>query len=437
MTPLRRLAIVAFLCVVGVTTLACGIGAEFLARHMVAHDASLAADLSRLLLTRSLPESAFIAATPGDAGMYAQAAHEIVASADVVRVVLYDAQARVLWSDDPNLIGRRFDHDRELQRALKGRLEANLIRPGKEEHQGTLRSFARMEEIYVPVRYTKDSPVVGALEIYRYPAEFFEVLDRGLAFVWLLGGGGGLLIYAALFAVVALGIVDVRSTALKLVRAATDGVRSATTLRWQNDALEAETRRIAHELHDEAGQLIAAAKLALADMARDVAPGACERVQQMSGVLDELADQLRRLAHELRPMVLEDLGLMPAIRFLAEGVSSRTALNIRVTGSVDGRLPATVETALYRVAQEALTNVVKHAHATTLTIHLARDVRHVRCSIEDDGVGSDMTTWSAQPESRGLGLIGIKHRVEALGGTCRIAAAIGQGMRLTVSIPVS
>jgi signal transduction histidine kinase len=157
----------------------------------------------------------------------------------------------------------------------------------------------------------------------------------------------------------------------------------------------------------------------------------------VSGVLDELADQLRRLAHELRPRVLEDLGLVPAIRFLADGVSSRTALDIRVTGAVDGRLPATVETALYRVAQEALTNVVKHAHATTVTIHLARDLRHVRCSIEDDGIGLDMTAWSAQPESRGLGLIGIKHRVEALGGTCRIAAAIGQGMRLTVSIPVS
>ncbi len=198
---MQKLSVVTLLCVVAVTIIACAVGTELLARHLVAHDAALAADLARLALTRSLPPSAFGPSAPTDLADYARAVDEIVAAADVVRVILYDRQARVLWSDDATLIGRRFAADWELRSALEGRLEAHLIRPGKEE-QETLRPFARIEEIYIPVRYVKDGPVVGALEIYRYPAAFFTALDRGLALVWLLGGSGGLVLYAALFAVV-------------------------------------------------------------------------------------------------------------------------------------------------------------------------------------------------------------------------------------------
>src|SRR5436853_6190148 len=97
--------------------------------------------------------------------------NDIAAADDVVRVGLYDAQARVLWSDDTTLIGRRFAHDNELRAALGGEIEAKIIRPGKEENEG-LRSFARIEEIYLPVRYARDGPVVGVLAIYRYPRRF-------------------------------------------------------------------------------------------------------------------------------------------------------------------------------------------------------------------------------------------------------------------------
>src|SRR6058998_2732564 len=184
LTPLQKFSLVTFISVVAVTVVACGLGGWLLVRHLVAHDAALAGDLARLLLTRSLPASLFFPTAAAD---------------DVVRVVLYDAQARVLWSDDTALIGRRFAHDNELRGALGGEIEAKIIRPGKEEHVG-LRSFARIEEIYLPVRYARDGPVVAVLEIYRYPPAFFAVIDRALTAVWLLGGGGGFVLYAALFA---------------------------------------------------------------------------------------------------------------------------------------------------------------------------------------------------------------------------------------------
>src|SRR5262249_62163600 len=141
---------------------------------------SLPVHLAWLFPTRRLLPSLFFPTAVPDPALYARTMNDIAASDDVVRVVLYDAQACVLWSDDTALIGRRFAENRDLRAALDGDIEAKIIRPGKEEHVG-LRSFARVEEIYLPVRYAKDGPVVAVLEIYRYPPAFFAVVDRALA----------------------------------------------------------------------------------------------------------------------------------------------------------------------------------------------------------------------------------------------------------------
>jgi len=432
---MEKFSLVTFVSVLVVTFVACALGGWLLVRHLVAHDAALAGDLARLLLTRSLPASLFFPTAVADPSLYARTMSDIAASEDVVRVVLYDAHARVLWSDDSALIGRRFTQDRELRTALGGEIEAKIIRPGKEEHEG-LRSFARVEEIYLPVRYAKDGPVVAVLEIYRYPPAFFAVVDRALTAVWLLGGGGGFVLYAALFAMARLGLVEVGPgvDVVGLERSA-DRRRSEEALRRMNETLEEETKRLAHEVHDEAGQLIATAQLALADISREMPASSRAGVAKVSRVLDEVADQLRRLAHELRPTVLDDLGLVPALEFLAQGVRRRTGLDVYVEGSTDGRLAPTVETTLYRVVQEAIINVSKHAHARSVIIQVHHEPGHVVCSISDDGVGFDTI---AQPKGpRGLGLLGIGHRVEALGGKLEICTRPGQGTALIVDIPLS
>ena len=400
------------------------------------HDpVAVAGDLARLLLTRSLPASLFVPAAVADPALYARTMNDIAAADDVVRVVLYDAQARVLWSDDTALIGRRFAHDNELRAALGGEIEAKIIRPGKEEHEG-LRSFTRIEEIYLPVRYARDGPVVAVLEIYRYPPAFFAVIDRALTAVWLLGGGGGFVLYAALFAMARLGLVEVGpGMGVVGVERRAERRRSEEALRRMNQTLEEETKRLAHEVHDEAGQLIATAQLALADVALEMPASSREGVAKVSRVLDEVADQLRRLAHELRPTVLDDLGLLSALEFLSQGVIKRTGLDVRVEGSTAGRLDPIIETTLYRVVQEAVLNVVKHARARSVIIRVEHGPTHIRCSIRDDGVGFDA---GGQPKGpRGLGLLGIGHRVETLGGRLEIRTRPGQGTTLVVGIPVS
>jgi two-component system, NarL family, sensor histidine kinase UhpB len=212
--------------------------------------------------------------------------------------------------------------------------------------------------------------------------------------------------------------------------------RAQEALRRLNERLEEEARRIAHALHDEAGQLLASVHLALDEVARELPSPAAERLHAVRPLLDVIEEQLRDLSHELRPTVLDDLGLIPALEFLASGVSKRAGIAVTVEGSTGGRLRPGVETALYRIAQEALTNVTKHARATCASIGLVQQAGLVRCSVRDDGIGFDLPSLLARRGAQGLGLIGIRERVGALGGSLEISSAPGQGTELVITIPL-
>ncbi|HTC93224.1 MAG TPA: sensor histidine kinase [Terriglobales bacterium] len=215
------------------------------------------------------------------------------------------------------------------------------------------------------------------------------------------------------------------------------GYREAVTvLRSVNETLELEIKRIAHTLHDEAGQLLVAAKMAVAGLAHDVPPELQGRLQEISTILDQAEQQLRRLSHELRPLILDDLGLLPAVHFLAEGIAKRSKLSVEVTGETEGRLAPAVETALYRIIQEALNNINKHAQAKNVTIQFNRDGQNVRCIIKDDGKGFDVIARTMRKGHKGLGLIGIRERLNALGGTLQVDSETARGTALLVTIPV-
>ena len=214
------------------------------------------------------------------------------------------------------------------------------------------------------------------------------------------------------------------------------GVQDAiVALRKLNETLEEEIRRIAHAVHDEAGQLLVAVHLALADLARELPEPQIGRVGQIEQLLNQVEKQLRRYSHELRPTVLDDLGWIPAIRFLAEGVSKRANLSIQIKTTVAGRLPGPIEIALYRIVQEALTNAAKHSKASRVRIRIGRKKRLFCCSIEDDGVGFDVRAVQSDSKRRGLGLIGMQERLNGIGGTLSIDSARGRGTRLLIQLP--
>ncbi|MBZ5559205.1 MAG: ATP-binding protein [Acidobacteriia bacterium] len=207
-------------------------------------------------------------------------------------------------------------------------------------------------------------------------------------------------------------------------------------LRRLNETLEGEVRRIAHALHDEAAQLLVSVDLAVDEVAFGLPAHVRDRLDKIRAPLRQCASELRRLSHELRPPVLDDLGLIPALEFLADGVSSRIGIPVVVTGSTDGRQPGAVEIAVYRVVQEALSNVAKHAHASNVVIEIRQSESALHCTVRDNGTGFDMSAVGAKPAERGLGLLAIRERIDALGGTHQIVTAPGEGTELLLTVPL-
>jgi PAS domain S-box-containing protein len=222
-----------------------------------------------------------------------------------------------------------------------------------------------------------------------------------------------------------------------IARDITDRRNAEVALRHVNDHLEDKAKRIAHALHDEAGQLLATVYLRVAEIAGELPPLGRRRMEELRALLDQVDDQLRRLAYELRPTILDDLGLVPACQFLAEGISRRTRVRVLVRGSTGGRLPPDIETALYRVAQEALGNVGKHARARTATVEFERAVGCLRGTIRDDGVGFDVQGVLSRVGPQGLGLMGMRERVAAVGGHFEVRSVTGGGTSVSFEVPLA
>jgi signal transduction histidine kinase len=214
------------------------------------------------------------------------------------------------------------------------------------------------------------------------------------------------------------------------------GYRDAVAaLHLLNETLEKEVKRIAHTVHDEAGQLLVVVHLALAEIAEDLTPAMQARVKGVTNLLHQVEGHLRELSHELRPTILDDLGLVPAVRFLADRVSRRSNLVIQVKAELDGRLLPGVETALYRIIQEALNNVTRHSKAKNVWIQLDEGAGKTVCSIRDDGIGFQTQAHLSETGQKGLGLIGIQERLSAIGGTLQITSAPGRGTKLLIAVP--
>jgi PAS domain S-box-containing protein len=201
-------------------------------------------------------------------------------------------------------------------------------------------------------------------------------------------------------------------------------------------AREDEARRLAHRLHDEAAQITAAAHLALDDIAPELPAALGERLLDVRAVLDGLDEHLRCLSHELRPTLLDDMGLAPALGFLAESFSARTGIPVEVEGDLgQERLDPLVETALYRIIQEALANVGRHAEAGRVAIRFERRQRCLRFLVRDDGVGFDPGAVGSGRHG-GLGLLGMRERLAAIGGRLDVVSSPGRGAQLTATLPL-
>jgi signal transduction histidine kinase len=206
---------------------------------------------------------------------------------------------------------------------------------------------------------------------------------------------------------------------------------------------EETVRDISRELHDGLGQSLTAISMDLVMLERAAsrdppARALAERIRTVHGTVAATIQEVREMSQLLRPSMLDHLGLVPSIRTLGEGLMTRTGIAIDLQLADDiPRLASPVEVLLYRVTQEALTNIVKHAHARQVTIALSLEPSQVVLTVDDDGVGLDPERLRKAAPAPGVGLVGMRERVSYYGGVIDIRSQPGMGVHIRVVLPVA
>jgi signal transduction histidine kinase len=199
-------------------------------------------------------------------------------------------------------------------------------------------------------------------------------------------------------------------------------------------AQETERRSLSRELHDEVGQALSAVLVELRNLSTGLATQSeeqlCRHVETIKGLVENTVRTVRNMSLLLRPSMLDDLGLIPALRWQAREVSRQTCIDVTVsTDLASDNLPDEYKTCIYRVVQEALRNSSRHSHATAVRIQVRQEPQHLTLSIRDNGKGFDIK------QSKGLGLLGIGERVAHLGGRCMINSEPGSGTAIAIDLP--
>jgi PAS domain S-box-containing protein len=201
------------------------------------------------------------------------------------------------------------------------------------------------------------------------------------------------------------------------------------------DAQETERRRIAHELHDEIGQALTGLKMTLEDQGRMSTLSVTARVARARELTAELLRRVQDLSLDLRPAALDDLGLMPALLCLVERYTTQTGVEVALACSgLESRLDPQVETAAYRIVQEALTNVARHGGVKHATVNCSVERAALCVEVADQGVGFDV---EAIPVGASSGLVGMEERARSTGGQLSVRSAPGRGANVMAQLPIS
>jgi signal transduction histidine kinase len=215
-----------------------------------------------------------------------------------------------------------------------------------------------------------------------------------------------------------------------------------TLNRKLTEVQEAERKELARELHDEMGQALTAININLVEIKRTLPDSSYRLIEkeltEAVQLTEQTLKQVRQMSLNLRPPMLDDLGLTPTLRWYIKQFSRRVGIEAKliVTG-LETRLDPNIETNLFRVVQEALTNVARHSQANSVSVLLTQDEGRICAVIKDDGQGFDFdAAMNHQTDAQGAGLFGIRERVSLLGGTLQISSQAGAGTQLSIEIPI-
>jgi len=201
---------------------------------------------------------------------------------------------------------------------------------------------------------------------------------------------------------------------------------------------EYERRKLARELHDEVGQILTAIKINLQTATRVTEPDAAPHLNESVDLVDEVLNHVRNMSLDLRPSMLDDLGLVPALRWYVDKQSRRAGLQANISADVSGkRFAPEIEITCYRILQEAMNNVIKHSSAEKLNVELWNDAQELHLRIADDGKGFNVYSALRRAlNGESTGILGMQERVELVGGKLRINSVVGEGTDIHAIFPV-
>jgi two-component system NarL family sensor kinase len=412
--------VTASLLLFGIAWWATGIFSERAARSEAVADARITTDvLARSVAEPAMPKG-LVDGDPGAIDRFDREVLDRLMVGDVQRIKIWRSDGTIVYSDATQLIGKRFPLDDEQVQVLHtGATEGGLSdlrrreNEFEDEEDGLLEVYTRIEspegrpllfEAYYSVQTVKERSVEVLTPFRRITA-------------------------GALLALLLLGVPLLGVLTLRLTRASRARER---LMRRAVESSEVERRRIARDLHDGVVQELAGTSFALSGTAREasISPELREELMGSSRALRNSLRQLRSLLVEIHPPGLNAAGLGAALEDLtSSAVSAGISTSVSVNG-VDGS-PDHVVTLVWRVAQEAIRNAVRHAHASELTVEVRGDERQVRLTVRDDGVGFDP---AAQSSGRSYGLRGLQSLVEDGGGRVQVESGPGAGTTVRMAV---
>ncbi len=242
---------------------------------------------------------------------------------------------------------------------------------------------------------------------------------------------GGSVLLALLFSAFTVWMVSRQARALQMQS------EELGRVSWQMlSNQEAAARRFSHELHDELGQSLTAIRTNLTALQWNGAAGSA-RLEDCLHLVDEAIGNVRQMSQLLRPTILDDFGLEASVRWLCEGFAARTGIDVRVESNFSGRAADETETHLFRIAQEALTNIARHSGAKHARVSLEAKDGQIVLAVKDDGRGlKNPRTAFDGPFARGLGMIGMRARARSAGGELTVRSKPGEGVHIEAWVPI-
>lgn len=456
----RIFAVLSLITITAISTVSGYILLRFLSQHLLERDVSVSAEFIQSVAQINDPEPYFHGSDQdGDRTELEEFFRHITQIPDVLRATVYDKNQSIIWSDDAALIGRRFGDNDELKQALTGVPVFKRDFAGEKEkieHRFLPPQVTDFVESYVPVWSNDRREVIGVVELYKSPSALFAALAHGRWLVLAVSVIGGVVLYLILFWIVRRASKTIEQQGRELQAQ----VRQLSELLAQNQELhqrvkrassravelnEQFLRRVGAELHDGPAQALGFALLRLdaineGDGNQDCISGIKTHTrgefETIRGALRDALQEIRSLSAGLAIPELVDLTLPHALQRAVRTHQQRTGTKVHLCLDVlPDYVPQPLKICAYRFIQEGLNNAYRHGEGRQQRVEASYENAALQISVSDSGPGFELATVHTGANER-LGLIGLRERIESLGGYFFVDSAPGRGAQVTASLPV-